>query len=97
VKDSVNLEVLINFNSFSTVLQVFKRFPLVKPLQYLFAPFGKIALFAQMEKATRDSVLHRIGTYSHLIRLFLSMYTNDHIKNEEATRYIQTTSIISYQ
>jgi hypothetical protein len=61
MKDSVNLDVLLNFNSFATILQVFKRFPLVRPLQYLFAPFGKITLFAQMEKATRDSVLRRIS------------------------------------
>jgi len=60
MKDSVNLDVLLSFNSFATVLQVFKRFPLISPLQYLFAPFGKITLFAQMEKATRDSVLRRI-------------------------------------
>ncbi|KAK8130549.1 hypothetical protein PG999_002929, partial [Apiospora kogelbergensis] len=60
MKDSVNLDVLLSFNSFATVLQVFKRFPLIKPLQYLFAPFGKITLFSQMEKATSDSVLRRI-------------------------------------
>jgi hypothetical protein len=61
VKDSINLDVLTSFNSFSTVLQVFKRFPWIKPLQYLFAPFGKITIFSQMEKATRNSVLRRIG------------------------------------
>jgi hypothetical protein len=61
VKNSINLDVLLNFNFFATVLAVFKRFPLISPLQYLFAPFGKITLFAQMEKATRDSVLDRIG------------------------------------
>jgi len=61
VKDSVNLDVLLSFNSFATVIQVFKRFPLISPLQYLFAPFGKIMLFSQMEKATSDSVLRRIG------------------------------------
>jgi cytochrome P450 len=64
-KNSVNLDVLISFNSFATVLQVFKRFPLISPLQYLFAPFGKITLFAQMEKATRESVLHRIKQRGH--------------------------------
>lgn len=63
VKDSVNLDVLLSFNSFATVLQAFKRFPLISPLQYLFAPFGKITLFAQMEKATRYSVLHRVGMH----------------------------------
>jgi hypothetical protein len=62
VKDSVNLDVLLSFNSFATVLQVFKRFPLISPLQYLFVPFSKVTLFSQMEKATRESVLHRIGT-----------------------------------
>lgn len=61
VKDSVNLVVLQNFNFFTTVLQVFKRFPLIMPLQYLFVPFSKVTLFAQMEKATRDSVLRRVG------------------------------------
>ncbi|KAF2874416.1 cytochrome P450 [Massariosphaeria phaeospora] len=60
MRDSVNLEVLLNFNFFAVVLAVFKRFPLVTPLQYLFAPFGKITLFSQMEKATRKSVLQRI-------------------------------------
>ncbi|KAF1994668.1 benzoate 4-monooxygenase cytochrome P450 [Amniculicola lignicola CBS 123094] len=60
MKDSVNLAVLLAFNSFATVLQVFKRFPLIRPLQYLFVPFSKITLFAQMEKATEVSVLHRI-------------------------------------
>lgn len=63
MKDSINLEVLRNFNFFTTVLQVFKRFPLIKPLQYLFAPIGKATLFSQMEKATRDSVLRRVGMY----------------------------------
>lgn len=61
MKDSVNLDALLSFNSFSTALQVFKRFPLVRPMQYLFAPFGKITVFGQMEKATRDSVWRRIG------------------------------------
>ncbi|PVH95469.1 cytochrome P450 [Periconia macrospinosa] len=65
MKDSINLEVLLHFNFFSTVLQVFKRFPLISPLQYLFAPFGKITLFAQMEKATRNSVVSRIERRGH--------------------------------
>ncbi|KAK7995297.1 cytochrome P450 [Apiospora arundinis] len=65
MKESVNLEVLLSFNSFATVIQVFKRFPLIKPLQYLFAPFGKITLFAQMEKSTRSSVMRRIERRGH--------------------------------
>ncbi|KAK8043801.1 hypothetical protein PG994_012639 [Apiospora phragmitis] len=65
MKDSVNLDVLLSFNSFATVIAVFKRFPLIRPLQYLFAPFGKITLFSQMEKATSESVLRRIGQRGH--------------------------------
>ncbi|KAK8094823.1 cytochrome P450 [Apiospora hydei] len=65
MKDSVNLDVMLSFNSFATVLQVFKRFPLIKPLQYLFAPFGKITLFAQMEKATRNTVMKRVDRRGH--------------------------------
>lgn len=60
MKDSAKLDVLLSLNSFATVLQVFKRFPLIRPFQYLFAPSGKITLFAQMEAATRKSVLDRI-------------------------------------
>ncbi|KAI1108242.1 cytochrome P450 [Nemania sp. NC0429] len=60
MKSSVHLDVLLSFNKFATVLQVFKRFPLVRPLQYLFAPFGKVRLFSQMEAVTRKSVLRRI-------------------------------------
>lgn len=60
MKDSVHLDVLISFNKFATVLQVFKRFPLLKPFQYLFAPMGKVRLFSAMEAVTRESVLRRI-------------------------------------
>jgi hypothetical protein len=49
--------------TFATVLQVFKGFPLISPLQYLCAPFAKLTLFAQIEKTTRDSGLNRIGMY----------------------------------
>ncbi|KAI1349115.1 cytochrome P450 [Xylaria sp. FL0043] len=60
MKDSVHLDVLLSFNKFATVLQVFKRFPLLKPFQYLFAPLGKVRLFSEMEAVTRESVLRRI-------------------------------------
>lgn len=61
MKRSLYLDTLLSFNSFATAIQVFKRFPLLHPLQYLFAPFGKVTLFAAMEKATRNSVLQRIS------------------------------------
>ena len=60
MKRSLYLDTLLSFNSFATAIQVFKRFPWIKALQYLFAPFGKITLFAAMEKATRESVYRRI-------------------------------------
>lgn len=60
MKDSIHLDTLLSFNKFATVLAVFKRFPLLTPFQYLFAPMGKVRLFAQMERVTRDSVLKRI-------------------------------------
>ncbi|RYO94321.1 hypothetical protein DL766_000598 [Monosporascus sp. MC13-8B] len=60
MKDSVHLDVLLSFNLFATVLQVFKRFPLLRPFQYLFAPMGKVRLFAATEKTIRKSVAWRI-------------------------------------
>lgn len=61
MKRSLYLDTLLSFNSFATAIQVFKRFPLIKPMQYLFAPFGKVTLFSAMEKATRDAVQSRIN------------------------------------
>ncbi|RYP65030.1 hypothetical protein DL771_008484 [Monosporascus sp. 5C6A] len=69
MKDSVHLDVLLSFNSFATVLQVFKRFPLLRPFQYLFAPMGKVRLFAAIEKTIRKSVVWRIeqkGNTAHV-------------------------------
>lgn len=51
---------MLAFNSFATVMQVFKRFPLLHPLQYLFAPFSKLLAFASMEEGTRQAVRRRI-------------------------------------
>ena len=41
-------------------MQVFKRFPLLHPLQYLAAPFAKLKALSAMEAAVRDGVLRRI-------------------------------------
>lgn len=51
---------MIAFNSFATVMQVFKRFPLLHPFQYLLAPFSKLLAFASMEEGTRQAVRRRI-------------------------------------
>lgn len=59
-KDPVALDVLISFNAFATMIQVFKRFPLLGPIKYLFAPVKKLSSLAEMESNTRKSVLRRI-------------------------------------
>lgn len=60
MKNSQYLEVMLAFNSFATVMQVFKRFPLLHHMQYLFAPFSKLLAFASMEEGTRKAVKRRI-------------------------------------
>ncbi|KAI2620575.1 cytochrome P450 [Hypoxylon sp. NC1633] len=60
MKDSVYLDVLLSSNQYSTVVQVFKRFPLLAPFKYLFLPVRKMRVFAAVEQATRKSVLRRI-------------------------------------
>lgn len=59
-KSSIYLDTLLSFNSFATVMQVFKRFPLVFLLQYLFVPFHKLGAFVAMETATRKATMARI-------------------------------------
>lgn len=59
-KNSVHLDVLLSFNAFATVMQVFKRFPLLHPLQYLAAPIAKLKALSAMEAAVRNGLLRRI-------------------------------------
>jgi hypothetical protein len=69
VKSSVYLDVLLGFNAFVTVMQVFKRFPLLSPFQYLLAPVTTLKSFAVMEKSVRDGVRRRIdrrGNIEHV-------------------------------
>ena len=42
------------------MIQVFKRFPLLSPIKYLFAPVKKLSSLAEMESNARKSVLRRI-------------------------------------
>lgn len=42
------------------MIQVFKRFPLISPIKYLFAPVKKLSSLAEMESNTRKTVLRRI-------------------------------------
>ncbi|KAK7736130.1 hypothetical protein SLS53_007157 [Cytospora paraplurivora] len=67
-KPGLFLRVLIGFNKFFTVMQVFKRFPLIKPLQYFFLPIGHLRSFAELHhvgKATVDGRIERRGATSH--------------------------------
>lgn len=51
------------------MIQVFKRFPLLSPVKYLFAPVKKLSSLAEMESNTRKTVLRRMdrrGTTPHL-------------------------------
>ena len=41
-------------------MQVFKRFPFLRPLQYLAAPIAKLKALSAMEEAVRKGVLRRI-------------------------------------
>lgn len=50
----------MKLNYFATVLQVFKRFALLTPFQYLFAPFSKLIPFFRMEANCREDVRRRI-------------------------------------
>jgi cytochrome P450 len=61
VKNTTNLDVLIGFNMFITVIQVFKRFPLLMPLQFLFLPLGKLQSLAMVEKVTQKALEERIS------------------------------------
>ncbi len=60
VKNSIHLDVILGFNFFVTVMQVFKRFPLLGPFQYFLAPFGSLRSFTIMEESTRLAVRQRI-------------------------------------
>lgn len=42
------------------MIKVFKRFPLLSPVKYLFAPVKKLSSLAEMESNTRKVVLRRI-------------------------------------
>lgn len=64
-KDPVALDALISFNAFSTMIQVFKRFPLLSPIKYLFAPVNELSSLAEMESNARKSVLRRIEMRGH--------------------------------
>ncbi|KAF3761195.1 cytochrome P450 [Cryphonectria parasitica EP155] len=60
MKSATYLEALLAFNSFATVMQVFKKFPLLVLLQYFFVPLHKLGAFVAMETATRQATLRCI-------------------------------------
>lgn len=60
MKSSVYLDVLLGFNAFTTVIQVFKRFPLLTPIKFLLAPLSQLSSLAAMAKSTRVEIERRI-------------------------------------
>ncbi|KAL1871880.1 hypothetical protein Daus18300_004513 [Diaporthe australafricana] len=72
--NSVYLDVLLGFNAFATVIQVFKRFPLISPIKYLFAPVAKLSSLAAMERNTRTSVEKRISRQGNTPHMDLFEY-----------------------
>ncbi|KAI1199438.1 cytochrome P450 [Nemania serpens] len=70
-KNPIYLDVLLGFNAFATVIQVFKRFPLLAPVKYLFLPIAKLSSLAKMERMTRISVEKRIDRRGNLPHLDL--------------------------
>lgn len=69
MKNSEYLDVILAFNSFVTIIQMFKRFPLLYPLIYFCAPITKILAFLRMEENTRVGVRRRIaqrGSIEHM-------------------------------
>ncbi|MCJ1386720.1 hypothetical protein MMC17_009846 [Xylographa soralifera] len=79
-RNSVHLDVLLSFNAFATVMQVFKRFPLLHLFQYLAAPVAKLKALSAMEAAVREGVLRRIerrGNTEH-VDLFDYVLPADH-------------------
>ncbi|KAK4194673.1 cytochrome P450 monooxygenase [Triangularia verruculosa] len=71
MKNSLTLDVVQAFNRFATVMQVFQKFPLLSPFQYLFVPFPKLLALIAMDKKTREGVVQRIergtnGTTEHV-------------------------------
>ena len=61
-------------------MQVYKRFPLLHPLQYLAAPIAKLKALSAMEAAVRDGVSRRIERRGHTehVDLFDYVLPADH-------------------
>ncbi|KAI0115673.1 cytochrome P450 [Nemania sp. FL0031] len=67
MKSSAYLDAMVGFNFFATVMQVFRRFPWLSPLQYLFTPFTKLKTLRVVKKDTEQGILNRIE-YRHSIK-----------------------------
>jgi cytochrome P450 len=65
VKNSAQLDVVLSVNKFTTVIQVFKRFPLFSPIQFLFAPLTKLKSIFEIEEYIRVRVRQRIERRSN--------------------------------
>ncbi|KAK4184059.1 cytochrome P450 monooxygenase [Podospora australis] len=59
-KNSLTLNVVLAFNKFATVMQVFQKFPLLSPFQYLFVPFPSLLALLSMDRRIRANIERRI-------------------------------------
>lgn len=73
-KGPIALDVLLSFNTFATMIQVFKKYLLLSPIAYLLAPVKKLSSLDEMERNTRRSVLRRIERHGNTPRPDLFEY-----------------------
>lgn len=68
-KNSLYLQILLDFNAMSPAIWVFKRFPLLSPLRNLFLPWSKMQTYAQFRRRSESQLRDRIdrrGATSHV-------------------------------
>lgn len=68
-KNSLYLQMLLDFNAFAPVIWVFRRFPLISPLRNLFLPWSKMLTYTEFRKRSEAELRQRIerrGATDHL-------------------------------
>lgn len=59
-KNSSYLQILLDFNAFSPVIWVFRRFPLLGPLRNLFLPWSKMHTYAEFQRRSQAQMRERV-------------------------------------
>lgn len=68
-KNSIYLQMLLDFNAFAPVIWVFRRFPLISPLRNLFLPWSKMLTITEFRRRSEAELSRRIerrGATDHL-------------------------------